>query len=112
MLVFLSFISTKCTISITPKEWIKEVTSEGLCPNLVITAIKINRLLQTERVNPFKAFALILYLLGVRKVAQRHSTVVQGLTTLLLFAAECVEIRHCVGLRDLVLRQLIKIGLN
>ena len=69
MFVFLSFISAKYAICIAPKKWIKEVPGEGLCTDLVITTIEINRFLQTERVYPFKTFTLVLYLLGVGKIA-------------------------------------------
>ena len=59
--------------------------------------------------NSLKAFPLILDLLRVGEIAQRHAAVVEGLAALLLLGAKLVEVGHGVGLRDLVFRKLIQV---
>ena len=76
---------------------------------MIITAVEVNWLFQAESVDSLQAFSLDFDLLGVRKVTQRHSTVIQCLT--LLFGSELVEVRHGVRLGYLVFRQLVQIRL-
>lgn len=99
------------SVRVAPEKGVEEVArGEGLgAHHLIIAAIKVDWLFQAERVDSFQALALNFDLLGVRKVTQRHPTVIQGLTTLLLFRAELMEVRHGVRLGDFVLRQLVQI---
>ena len=76
---------------------------------MIITAVKVNRLLKAESMDPLKALTFDLDLFGVREIAQRHTTVIQSLATLLLFCAELMEVGHSVRLRDLIFRQLVEI---
>ena len=109
MLVTLTVVSTHGAICVAPEERVEEVACEGLCAHLVITSIQINWFLQAECMNSLKAFPLILNLLRVGEIAQRHATVVKRLATLLLFRAKLVEVGHGVGLRDLVFGKLIQV---
>ena len=76
---------------------------------MIIAAVEVDWFFQAESVDSLQAFSLDFDLLGVWKVTQRHSTVVQCLT--LLFGSELVEVRHGVGLGDFVFRQLVQIRL-
>ena len=92
MLVTICVVSTERFIIIAPEEWVKEVSGERLCAHLIVAPIQVDRLLQTKRMNSFQAFTLDFNLLGIREVAQGHPTVIQSVTTLLLFGAQRVEV--------------------
>ena len=113
VLVTLTVSASQRAIRITPEEWVQEVARERLRPDLVVTPIEVDRLLQTKRMDALQALPLVLDLLWVREVAQRHATVVQGLAALLLLArAQLVEVGHGVGLADLVLGELVEVRLD
>ena len=84
------------SVRVASKQGVQEVArGEGLgAHHLIITAVEVNWLFQAESVDSLQAFSLDFDLLGVRKVTQRHSTVIQCLT--LLFGSELVEVRHGV----------------
>lgn len=113
VLVTLTVGASQRAIRIAPEEWVQEVACERLSPDLIVAPIDVNRLLQTKRMDALQALPFVLDLLGVREVAQRHATVVQGLTALLLLAcAQLVEVGHGVGLADLVLGELVEVRLD
>ena len=92
MLVTIRIISAERFIIIASKERVEEVSGERLCAHLIVTPIQVDRLFQTKRMNSFQAFTLDFNLLGIREVAQGHPTVIQSVTTLLLFGAQRVEV--------------------
>ena len=92
MLVTICVVSTERFIIIAPEEWVEEVSGERLSAHLIVAPIQVDRFLQTKRMNSFQAFTLDFNLLGIREVAQGHPTVIQSVTTLLLFGAQSVEV--------------------
>ena len=110
MLVTIAISATKGAVRVAAEKRVEEVASERLRTDLIITAIEIDGLLQAERVDTLKALTLVLDLLGVRKVAERHTTVIE--CTGLFARAKLVEIRHGVRLADFVLRELVQVGLD
>ena len=92
MLVTICVVSTERFIIIASEEWVEEVSGERLCTHLIVAPIQVDRLLQTKRMNSFQTLTLDLDLLGIREVAQGHPTVIQSVTTLLLFGAKRVEV--------------------
>ena len=96
MLVTIGVVPAERFIIIAPEERIEEVSGESLCAQLIVAPVQVDRFLQAKRMNSFQAFTLDFDLLGIREVAQGHPTVIQSVTTLLLFGAQSVEVRHSV----------------
>ena len=60
--------------------------------------------------DPFETLPLILNLFRVWEIRQAHATIVECRTAANFFAStQLVEVRHGVGLADLVLAQLVQI---